>query len=139
MALWSEACSLSIFFGWLSLLQQQEQLLEEGGDPRLSPPMLGVSIGLAGSIVCAWGPRASAVLYGILGMGGARGAQLHFAPLICWGASGYLLACMFRAVWPPGPALLFGMTLAGLLIYFEVPLLDRTMSEKAQKELETRR
>ena len=138
-ALWSEACSLSIFFGWLSLLQQQEQLVEEVGDPRLSPPMLGVSIGLAGSIICAWGPRASAVLYGILGMGGARRAQLHFAPLICWGASGYLLSCMFRAVWPPGPALSFGMSLAGLLIYFEVPLLGRTLSVKAQQELDTRR
>ena len=31
------------------------------------------------------------------------------------------------------------MALAGLLIYFEVPLLGRSLSAKAQKELETRR
>ena len=138
-AIWSEAISLSLFFGWLSLLQQQDQLGGAADETGLATPSLGVALGLSGAVVSAWAPRASSVLYGILGMGGARRAQLHFSPLICWGASGYLLACMFRAVWAPGPALVVGFAFAGLLIYFEVPLLGRTDTEKARAELEKRR
>ena len=96
----TELGTVLAFLMWVRWLNVRDELRPEpavrGG---VGLDEVGLALSWGAAVVALWGPRGSAVLFGVITLGSLRRARIHFSASVCAGASGALFACMLRLGW----------------------------------------